>query len=190
MYNGIGMSTSRGSGTNGYVVKNLSVLRPKRARLDDGRGEDRDESEEFKEKKMQAREKMESEILEHEYKRKIELECIKLQDELEDKGMEEDLVEEAVDKLRNDLLERYASGRPELRAKDKSKVKETHEMSELKKKQIDSFGAALRIPSNYVEGMGFDRELVELRKQQKKLEYEEREAAAEKAKLEKDGRRG
>lgn len=30
MYNGIGLRTARGSGTNGYVQKNLSFIKPKR----------------------------------------------------------------------------------------------------------------------------------------------------------------
>ncbi len=30
MYNGIGLRTTRGSGTNGYVQKNLSFIKPKR----------------------------------------------------------------------------------------------------------------------------------------------------------------
>ena len=34
MYNGIGLTTQRGSGTNGYVQRNLSFVRQKKDRID------------------------------------------------------------------------------------------------------------------------------------------------------------
>ena len=34
MYNGIGLNTVRGSGTNGYVQKNLSFVRNKKDRIE------------------------------------------------------------------------------------------------------------------------------------------------------------
>jgi serine/arginine repetitive matrix protein 2 len=33
MYNGIGLRTTRGSGTNGFVQKNLSFIKPKRQNI-------------------------------------------------------------------------------------------------------------------------------------------------------------
>ena len=33
MYNGIGLTTQRGSGTNGYVQRNLSFVREKKDRI-------------------------------------------------------------------------------------------------------------------------------------------------------------
>lgn len=33
MYNGIGLQTARGSGTNGYVMRNLAFVRPKMKRI-------------------------------------------------------------------------------------------------------------------------------------------------------------
>lgn len=32
MYGGVGLQTARGSGTNGYVTRNLGFVRPERAR--------------------------------------------------------------------------------------------------------------------------------------------------------------
>ncbi|ORX44403.1 hypothetical protein BCR36DRAFT_228605, partial [Piromyces finnis] len=80
MYNGIGLVTPRGSGTNGFVQRNLSHIpnRPKR---------------EFKDFKdippPSALRKKDKEIIIHEKKREIEIKCIELQDELEEKGENE-----------------------------------------------------------------------------------------------------
>jgi len=62
------------SGTNGYVQRNLSHVKPRDA--------PRSRDEEVKPRHVQSDEK----ILEHERKRKIEIQCIELQDELEEKG--------------------------------------------------------------------------------------------------------
>jgi len=75
MYNGIGLQTARGSGTNGYVQKNLSHLRP------------RDPSLGQNEPKAKPRiDAPDGAILDHERRRKIELQCLELQDELEERG--------------------------------------------------------------------------------------------------------
>ncbi len=34
MYGGVGLQTARGSGTNGYVTRNMAFVRPQRARLE------------------------------------------------------------------------------------------------------------------------------------------------------------
>lgn len=75
MYNGIGLQTARGSGTNGYVQKNLSYLRP------------REPLPGMNEAEAKARVVTpDAGILDHERRRKIELECLELQDELEERG--------------------------------------------------------------------------------------------------------
>jgi serine/arginine repetitive matrix protein 2 len=76
MYNGIGLTTPRGSGTNGYVQRNLSVLRTYQSPQD-------------REAAWQAEPPKHREpdgaILEHERKRKVEVKCLELQLELEEK---------------------------------------------------------------------------------------------------------
>lgn len=75
MYNGIGLQTARGSGTNGYVQKNLSHLRP------------RDPWPRPMEPETKPRVAApDAGILDHERRRKIELQCLELQDELEERG--------------------------------------------------------------------------------------------------------
>lgn len=80
MYNGIGLSTPRGSGTNGYVQKNFAAVKNRREKV------------EYKSDADLARldrslnKQPNKDILEHQWKRGIELKCIILQDELETQG--------------------------------------------------------------------------------------------------------
>lgn len=95
MYNGIGLTTPRGrcvllfsnykcllrpvailSGTNGYVIRNLSVLRSRDTQNDRATAWD---------SAPPKHREPDKEILEHERKRKVEVKCLELQLELEDK---------------------------------------------------------------------------------------------------------
>ena len=80
MYNGIGLSTVRGSGTNGYVQRNLSQVRGTRDRVDY-----KTEEELMKMDAMITR-KPNEELLEHERKRRVELKCIEMQELMEEQG--------------------------------------------------------------------------------------------------------
>jgi len=83
MYNGIGLTTPRGSGTNGYVQRNLSSLRAKRPR--DERGGERDEKDRER-LESQLNRQPNAEILEHQRKRQLEVKCAELQDMMEEQG--------------------------------------------------------------------------------------------------------
>ena len=80
MYNGIGLETARGSGTNGYVQRNLSFLRSKKDNISYNNDADLLKVEQMMTKKPNK------DILEHERKRQIELRCMELQDMLEEQG--------------------------------------------------------------------------------------------------------
>ena len=80
MYNNIGLQTARGSGTNGYVQRNLSLLRSRKEKVEYNTNEDLAKLEQMNTKKPNQ------EILEHERKRRIELKCMELQDLMEDQG--------------------------------------------------------------------------------------------------------
>lgn len=83
MYNGIGLPTPRGSGTNGYVQRNLSSLRAKRPR--DERGGERDEKDRQR-LESQLNRQPNADILEHQRKRQLEVKCAELQDMMEEQG--------------------------------------------------------------------------------------------------------
>ena len=80
MYNGIGLETARGSGTNAYVQRNLAFIKNKKTRID---YKDEDElaklDREFNRQPDQG-------ILEHERKRQIELKCLEMEDLMEKQG--------------------------------------------------------------------------------------------------------
>ena len=81
MYNGIGLNTPRGSGTNGFVQRNLATLRSRPEKVNY-----KTDAEIAKLDRILQR-KPNKEILEHEWKRKIELECVQLQEKLEEQGL-------------------------------------------------------------------------------------------------------
>ena len=84
MYNGIGVASARGSGTNGYVQANKFYRRPRSGRggvdaslrSDNGDGLVR----------QQRGRTPNKEMIMHDRKRQVQLLCVKLQDKLEEQG--------------------------------------------------------------------------------------------------------
>lgn len=112
-YNGIGLPTPRGTGTSGYVQRNMSALNPAtqsqrgvyswRQELEhrSRRSETGFQRDNYVERKVDEG------ILEHERKRAIEVECMALRDELEETdGIAEEEIERRVDELRARLKAR------------------------------------------------------------------------------------
>jgi serine/arginine repetitive matrix protein 2 len=80
MYNGIGLSTTRGTGTNGYVTKNLSFVRLHKDRVEYKPDEESKKLEAFINRKGNA------ELLKHGRKRNIELKCAEMEDLMAEQG--------------------------------------------------------------------------------------------------------
>lgn len=80
MYNGIGLTTARGSGTNAYVQKNLSFVRNHKDRVD------YKSEEELKKLEQSMIKQPNKEILDHDRKRKVELKCLEMQELMEEQG--------------------------------------------------------------------------------------------------------
>lgn len=76
MYNGIGLPTPRGSGTNGYVQRNVVAVPKSKYPVPDFRANPKHELDQ----------KPNEEILLHQRKREVELKCFTLQVELEEQG--------------------------------------------------------------------------------------------------------
>src|ERR1700760_3549455 len=95
MSSNVGLSTPRGSGTSGYVQRNLSHLKPR----------DRNNGAPYSLENFQKHKQREpdAEILEHERKRQIEVKLFELRDKLEDEGVDDDEIDDQVDKLRKKL---------------------------------------------------------------------------------------
>ena len=80
MYNGIGLETARGSGTNGYVQRNMAFIRQHKDRID------YKSEEELRKLDLELNRGPSREILDHERKRKVELKCMEMQELMEEQG--------------------------------------------------------------------------------------------------------
>ncbi|CEG72047.1 RNA-splicing factor [Rhizopus azygosporus] len=139
MYNGIGLTTPRGSGTNGYVTRNLSFVKPPPQRKD-----------ELKEESGPKLKKANAAILEHNRKRQVEVKCMELRIKLEDEGVDDEEIETRVEELREKLLQ-------ESQPIDAKKLKEhdVHELAAAKEKELEKMRRALRIKEDRADGAAF-----------------------------------
>ena len=80
MYNGIGLTTARGSGTNGFVQRNFAAIKNRKERVEYKTDADLAKLDRSLNKQPNK------ELLEHQWKRSIELKCVELQDKLEEEG--------------------------------------------------------------------------------------------------------
>ncbi len=80
MYNGIGLQTARGSGTNGYVQRNLSFLRRHKDKIE------YKTEEELAKLDAAINKPPNLDILDHDRKRKVELKCIEMSELMEEQG--------------------------------------------------------------------------------------------------------
>ncbi|KAI6047088.1 hypothetical protein EDC04DRAFT_2511527, partial [Pisolithus marmoratus] len=167
MYNGIGLTTPRGSGTNGYVQRNLSALRAHQTPADRAAAWDI--------APPKHREPDEA-ILEHERKRKVEVKCLELELKLEDDGLDEVEIAVKVQELRDKLNGDLAS----LSTTAKSlKPSDTHAIAAAKKTELDKMARAFGTKRDYIEGDAFDREKQEENRLRRMAEREEREKSRE-----------
>ncbi|KAJ1643063.1 RNA-splicing factor [Coemansia asiatica] len=164
MYNGIGLNTPRGTGTSGHVVRNASALRPRQS---EGVGQKRSS---FADDRFQKTKPIDQGIIDHERKRHIEIKCLELQDELEEKGLSEEGISSRIDKLRQELLSNI--DRVDLSRGGKIKSFETQKIAEAKDRENQQMARALRISNEHVEGEAFDQELQELKRQKMLVERE------------------
>ena len=132
MYNGIGLATVRGSGTNGYVQKNLSFVSATRA------AERKDRSEGAKRDIPQPK-KPDHQIIEHNRKRDVEVKVLRLREALEDQGVDEAEIEAKTSEMRKSLLAQLPSSAPKARKNasepaDSRGAQETHAMAAAKER--------------------------------------------------------
>ncbi|CAB3405508.1 unnamed protein product [Caenorhabditis bovis] len=144
MYNGIGLQTARGSGTNGYVQSNLSHLLNTRRKIEYNGEED------LKRMEAELNRKPNEEILDHNRKRQIELKCVEFEQVLEDKGFDEDEIDRKVGEYRKKLLEQLESG--ELDVDEDLDTRDTHARRKAAAKNRDRMRSALGLGDDFVAG--------------------------------------
>ncbi|XP_034108356.1 serine/arginine repetitive matrix protein 2 isoform X3 [Drosophila albomicans] len=149
MYNGIGLTTPRGSGTNGHVQRNWAFVRPGK--------KDKEYRSEDDAKKLDAQlnRPPNKEILDHDRKRKIEVKCIEYEEILEKQGRTPEEIKTQVDSYRQKLM---GQGKTDL-AKDefgRVAVRETHQIAEAQQQKNAKLREAFNISEYFVEGSSFD----------------------------------
>lgn len=109
--NSIGLQTARGSGTSGHVQKNVAAESKQHNKHYKGHVRKRNLEQQERERRTQkevkrkAIEESRQEIIQHEQKRRREIECMHYRETLEDEGLDEDIIEQKVDAYRRKLLD-------------------------------------------------------------------------------------
>ncbi|KFY71423.1 hypothetical protein V501_03211 [Pseudogymnoascus sp. VKM F-4519 (FW-2642)] len=164
MSSNVGLTTPRGSGTSGYVQRNLAHLKPReqfKPYPTDG---------DLKHRQRQP----DKEILEHDRKRDVEVKVFELQDKLEDEGVDEEEIEKQTEALRQKLLGEMKKGTDRRDAKG-LKSHQVHELAEAKIRESDRFRNALGISKNYEEGSHWRKQEERMRESLEKSGNDDKE---------------
>uniref|UniRef100_A0A914DVX0 CWF21 domain-containing protein n=1 Tax=Acrobeloides nanus TaxID=290746 RepID=A0A914DVX0_9BILA len=149
MYNGIGLQTARGSGTNGYVQANLSNLLFSKNKVQYNTEADIAKAE------AEVNRKPNVELLDHEYKRRIEIRCAEFEDLMEDKGFSPEEITAKVDEYRKLLLSEYEAGKMDL--DHELDTRNTHSRAKVAKDGRDRFRKAFGIDEKFVDGSSLEK---------------------------------
>ncbi|KAJ4012192.1 RNA-splicing factor [Fusarium irregulare] len=163
MSDNVGLNTPRGSGTSGYVQRNLAHIKPR----DYGAPYPKD-LDSLRHKQRQP----DKGILEHDRKREVEVKVFDLRDKLEEEEVDEDEIDKRCDELRQKLLAEMNSGRRGGGPKKPFKQHQVHEMADAKIKESERLRKALKISADYEEGGHWKRQEERLRSA---LEKEEKD---------------
>ncbi|KAJ3527077.1 hypothetical protein NM208_g10882 [Fusarium decemcellulare] len=138
MSDNVGLSTPRGSGTSGYVQRNLAHIKP------------RDYSAPYPKDLDSLRHRQrqpDKGILEHDRKREVEVKVFDLRDKLEEEEVDEDEIER-----------QWGAG-----PRKAFKQHQVHEMADAKIKESERLRKALKISADYEEGSHWKRQEERLR---------------------------
>ena len=105
-YNGIGLRTPRGSGTNGYIQRNLAHISRPRQEFIVGLKTQRNRRKMPKPNKL----RVDKSIMDHNRKRQIEVLVCKQQCKYEDQGKSEEEIEKLTNAYRQKLLSKFENG--------------------------------------------------------------------------------
>lgn len=192
MYNGIGLRTVRGSGTNGYVQRNLSyinALRTRQTLAHNQRHGSSGGSNAHGSGKTQVAPN--HDILQHEQKRNVELKLIELSLDMEERGCDPEEIQDKVKRERERLLTRLQGGR-EARQDKVMNMESSHARERRKEGENQRIKDAFGITSDYMAGESFDPVIQERRRlermEKRKQAEKEKEAARQMRHKEKEER--
>ncbi|VDN05005.1 unnamed protein product [Thelazia callipaeda] len=149
MYNGIGLQTARGSGTNGYVQTNLANLLLSKKRVTYNSEAD------IKRAEAELNKEPNKELLEHRRKRHIELKCADFELLMENKGFHSAEIEAKVNEYRSLLQSQVESGELDLDAE--MDIRDTHVRNKVAVEYRNRMRAALGIEDTFVDGTSFEK---------------------------------
>eukprot|EP01056_Protomagalhaensia_sp_Gyna25_P000716 Protomagalhaensia_sp_Gyna_25__715@NODE_1337_length_1929_cov_17_584656_g1069_i0_p2_GENE_NODE_1337_length_1929_cov_17_584656_g1069_i0NODE_1337_length_1929_cov_17_584656_g1069_i0_p2_ORF_typecomplete_len162_score29_98cwf21/PF08312_12/2e08cwf21/PF08312_12/9_6e03_NODE_1337_length_1929_cov_17_584656_g1069_i0193678 len=143
MYNGIGLPTPRGSGTSGYIQRNLGHMPPggNRRRLSKPSGDKKDTG------SLKVKAGGDPELLEHQRRRKVEIQLLDYIDDLEIKGFAGTQLDEMVDAKREELLKQEKEQEEVAvhREKKRDLERDTHIRAKEKIKEEERMRKALKL---------------------------------------------
>ncbi|KAL2156502.1 hypothetical protein VTH82DRAFT_1247 [Thermothelomyces myriococcoides] len=152
MSDNVGLPTPRGSGTSGYVQRNLAHMKPRdRVAPYPPRNNDADGQ---RHKPRQP----DKGLLEHDRKREVEVKVFELRDKLEEEGVDEEEIESRCDELRKKLLaemeksQERGGGGGGVGPRRNFKMHQVHELADAKIKESERLRQALKISKDYEEG--------------------------------------
>ncbi|MCJ1340271.1 RNA-splicing factor [Bachmanniomyces sp. S44760] len=140
MSSNVGLTTPRGSGTSGYVQRNLSHLRPR-----DQIKPYPSDSDSLKHRQRQP----DKDILAHDKAREVEVKVFDLRDRLEDEGVDEEEIETQTEALRKKLTSDSRGTKTNARG---LKSHQVHELAQAKIEESEKLRKALGIREDYEEG--------------------------------------
>ncbi|KAK0710988.1 cwf21 domain-containing protein [Lasiosphaeris hirsuta] len=149
MSDNVGLSTPRGSGTSGYVQRNLAQMRPR----DMGAPYAPRDVDNLRHKPRMP----DQGLLEHDRKREVEVKVFELRDKLEDEGVDEDEIEDQCSALRTKLLAEM-NKRGGAGPQRNLKMHQVHELADAKIKESERLRQALKISKDYQEGSHWRRQ--------------------------------
>lgn len=167
----VGLSTPRGSGTSGYVQRNLSTLKPRAA----GYGQPYSLNDSARPPKIR---KPDEDILKHDRLREVEVKVMELQDKLEDEGkLDEEEIEAECEKLRGKLIGDLERGRGKragggVGGGAKAKSYQVHELAEAKARESEKLRRALGLKGDVGGGGDGEGEHPMARQERRKREAE------------------
>jgi len=183
MYNGIGLTTTRGSATSGHVQKNLSHLRPEffRNKLDSNTGKHKNQDFRHGEKDNIFNKKLNKEVIEHNRKHALEAEIFELEENLRENGHSKEEIVDRVNELR--LKQQQRGNRKAVGRLPNTSTTDSHAIVELKAVANEKMRNAFGIANNYVAGSSFDPKVQEAKKiardEEQKIKQEKYEADKE-----------
>lgn len=150
MYNGIGLQTPRGSGTNGYIQANKFFVKPKSGKVVDTKGFEAGQG------TAGVTKKANKDILEHDRKRQIELKLVEFEDKLTEQGYTDAEIVLKLDEARNTLESEAASeasggASAIILTEKKGSDTQTHQIAARKEKQMEILRDALGLGTSELD---------------------------------------